>query len=408
MALIDEPLLQRKAQELRMIDDHPRSNLLPMIGKYPKHQKIRIGYFSADFRNHPVGYLTAELYEVHDRDLFEIYAFSFGKATNDEINLRIKAGVDHYYDVDLMSHKDTALLARSLEIDIAVDLGGLTAESRTDIFAMSAAPIQLSYIGYLGTMGTDYYDYLIADPIMIPKENQKYYAEKIVYLPSFQVNDSTELPPEFTLSRKDVGLPDKGFVFCCFNNTYKFTPKTFDSWARILKAVKDSVFIIYTNNELSKTNLAKEIHKRGIELDRLIFADSISRPQYLARYRVADLFLDTQPYNAGTTASDALKMGLPMITLIGKAYQARMGASIVNALNLPELITHTPEEYESLAIELATNPDKLKTIKDKLAKNISTAPLYDTKLFTKNLESAYTQMYERYHQGLKPDHIYVE
>jgi predicted O-linked N-acetylglucosamine transferase (SPINDLY family) len=257
-------------------------------------------------------------------------------------------------------------------------------------------------------MGTDYYDYLIADPIMIPKENQKYYAEKIVYLPSFQVNDSTELPPEFTLSRKDVGLPDKGFVFCCFNNTYKFTPKTFDSWARILKAVKDSVFIIYTNNELSKTNLTKEIRKRGVELDRLIFADSISRPQYLARYRVADLFLDTQPYNAGTTASDALKMGLPMITLIGKAYQARMGASIVNALNLPELITHTPEEYESLAIELATNPDKLKTIKDKLAKNISTAPLYDTKLFTKNLESAYTQMYERYHQGLKPDHIYVE
>jgi len=266
----------------------------------------------------------------------------------------------------------------------------------------------MSYIGYLGTMGADYYDYLIADSIMIPKESQKYYMEKIVYLQSFQVNDSKDLPPNITLTRKDVGLPDKGFVFCCFNNTYKFTPTTFDSWARILLAVKDSVLIVYTKNELSKTNLTKEIEKRGVESKRLIFADTIDRPNYLARYRVADLFLDTQPYNAGTTASDALKMGLPMITLKGQSYQARMGASIVNALNLPELITNSAEEYESLAIELATNPGKLKAVKEKLASNLSTAPLYDTKLFTKNLESAYTQMYERYHEGLKPDHIYVE
>ena len=379
-----------------------------MIENHPKHQKIRIGYFSGDFREHPLSYLTAELYEVHNRSHFEIHAFSFGKETNDEMNLRIKAGVDHFHDVDLMSHKEIAELARSLEIDIAVDLGGLTAEARTDVFAMSAAPIQLSYIGYLGTMGADYYDYLVADPIMIPKESQKYYVEKIVYLPSFQVNDSKDLPPDITLTRKDVGLPDKGFVFCCFNNTYKFTPTTFDSWARILKAVDDSVLIIFANNELSKANLTKEIKKRDIDSDRLIFGDSVSRPEYLARFRVADLFLDTQPYNAGTTASDALRMGLPMLTLKGEAYQARMGASIVNALNLPELITNSSEEYESIAIELATNPEKMKAIKDKLASNLSTAPLYDTKLFTKNLESAYTQMYEKYHNGLEPDHIYVE
>ena len=408
MGLIDNPELQRKATEIRVLSDHPKSNVLPEIQKYSKHQKIRVGYFSGDFREHPVGYLTAGLYEAHNRDHFEIHAFSFVPDTNDEMNLRIKAGVDHFHDVGSMPHKDIALLARSLEIDIAVDLAGYTALGSINVFAMSAAPIQLSYIGYLGTMGVDYYDYLIADQIMIPKKYQKHYVEKIVYLPSFQVNDSKDLPPDITLTRKDIGLPEEGFVFCCFNNTYKFTPTTFDSWAKILKAVDDSVLIVFTNHELSKTNLAKEIIKRGVDSSRLIFGDSLARPDYMARYRVADLFLDTQPYNAGTTASDALRMGLPMITLKGKSYQARMGASIVNALNLPELITSTPEEYESLAIELATNPEKLHAIKAKLNDNLSTAPLYDTKLFTKNLESAYTQMYDRHHQGEEPEHIYVE
>ena len=408
LGLIDDSLVQRKATELRINANHPRNYNLPTIVRYPKHPKIRIGYFSADFREHPVGYLTAELYELHDRNYFEVHAFSFGSDTKDALNLRIKAGVDQFHNVQSMSHKEIALLARSLEIDIAVDLTGLTAESRTDVFAMSAAPIQLSYIGYLGTMGADYYDYLIADPVMIPKENQKYYVEKIVYLPSFQVNDSKDLPPEITLTRKDVGLPEEGFVFCCFNNTYKFTPTIFDSWARILSAVDNSVLIVFANNELSKTNLTKELIQRGVKAERLIFGDSVKRPEYLARYRTADLFLDTHPYNAGTTASDALKMGLPLLTMIGKSFNSREAASILTSINLPELITNTPEEYEALAIELASNPDKLKAIKDKLTSNLSTAPLYDTKLFTKNIESAYTEMYERHHKGLEPDHIYVE
>jgi protein O-GlcNAc transferase len=407
LSLVDNPVLQRKAAEIKANSDFPKNNDLPTTELYPKHSKIRIGYFSGDFKIHPVSTLTAQLYEMHNRDHFEIHAFSFGKATNDEMNLRIKAGVDQFHDVDLMSHKDIVLLSRSLEIDIAIDLSGFTAKARTDIFAMSVAPIQLSYIGYLGSMGAEYYDYLIADPVMIPKESQKYYMEKIVYLPSFQVNDSKDLPPNIVMSRKVVGLPDKGFVFCCFNNTYKITPTTFDSWARILKAVEDSVLIIFANNELSKANLTKEIKKRGVAAERLIFGESVSRPQYLARFRVADLFLDTQPYNAGTTASDALKMGLPMLTIKGEAYQARMGASIVNALNLPELITTSTKEYESLAIELAKNPEKLNKLKEKLQNNLSTAPLFDTPLFTKNLESAYTQMYERYHKGLEPDHIYI-
>jgi predicted O-linked N-acetylglucosamine transferase (SPINDLY family) len=324
------------------------------------------------------------------------------------MNLRIKAGVDHFHEVRTMSHKDVAILARSLEIDIAVDLGGFTQDSRTGVFAMSAAPIQASYIGVLSTMGADYYDYLVVGQGMIPEQNQKYYSEKIAYLPSYQVNDSTQSPPEITFTRKDLGLPKEGFVFCCFNNTYKFTPTTFDSWSRILKSVEESVLLIYADNESAQINLTKEITARGIDPNRLIFGKRLSKPEYLARYRVADLFLDTRPFNAGTTASDALRMGLPVLTLKGNSFNSREAASVISALNLPELITTTKEEYESLAIELATHPEKLKIIKDKLVSNLSTAPLYDTKLFTKNLESAYTMMYDRYQQGLDPDYIYVE
>jgi len=324
------------------------------------------------------------------------------------MNLRIKAGVDHFHDVRTMSHKDVAMLARSLEIDIAVDLGGFTQNSRTEIFAMSAAPIQISYIGYLGTMAADYMDYLIADRTLIPEKNQKYYSEKIAYLPSYQVNDSKQSPPTTIFTRQDFGLPETGFVFCCFNNNFKITPTTFDSWGRILEQVDGSVLLIYTDNESAKTNLTKEIVLRGIDPNRLIFGERLPKPEYLARYRVADLFLDTHPYNAGTTASDAFRMGLPVITCIGHSFASRVAASLLNAVNLPELITTTQEQYESLAIELATKPEKLKIIKDKLAKNLPTAPLYDTPLFTRHLESAYLTMYDRYQQGLEPGHIYVE
>ena len=256
-------------------------------------------------------------------------------------------------------------------------------------------------------MGADYYDYLLAGKGMIPKNNQKYFTEKIVYLPSYQVNDSTQSPPEITFTREDLELPETGFVFCCFNNTYKFTPTIFDSWGRILKSVEGSVLLIYADNKSAQINLTKEITARGIDPNRLIFGKHLSKSKYLARYQVVDLFLDTRPYNAGTTASDALRMGLPVLTLKGNSFASRMGASVISALNLPELITTTEEEYESLAIKLATHPEKLKIIKDKLTSNLSTAPLYDTKLFTKNLESAYTMIYERYLQGLEPDHIYV-
>ena len=408
LGLIDDPELQRKVAEIYINHRFPKNHDLPKIGHYQKHKKIRIGYFSADFREHPVADLTVELYEVHDRSQFEIYAFSCGPDTKDKMNLRIKAGVDHFYDVRTMSHKDVAILTRSVEIDIAVDLGGFTQHARTGIFALSAAPIQISYIGYIGTMGANYYDYLVADQTTIPEKNQKYYSEKIAYLPSYQVNDSKQPQPATMFTRQDIGLPEKGFVFCCFNNTYKITPTSFDSWGRILEKVEGSVLLIYADNESAQKNLTKEISLRGIDPTRLIFGKRLPKPEYLARYCVADIFLDTHPYNAGTTASDALRMGLPVLTFIGDSFVSREAASVINAINLPEMITTSKEEYESLAIELATNPKKLKIIKDKLVYNLSSSLLYDTLLFTKHLESAYLTMYERYQKGLEPDHIYVE
>ena len=408
LGLIDDPKIQRKASEIYVNYYYPKNDSLPNLSSYPPHNKIRVGYFSADFKQHPVATLTAELYERHDRDYFEIYAFSFGPDTKDEMNLRIKEGVDYFHDVRETPLKDLVLLARSFEIDIAIDLGGFTAKSRTEIFAMSVAPIQLSYIGYLGTLGAEYYDYLIADSVMIPQDFQKYYSEKIIYLPSFQVNDSKEKQPDIFITREEIGLPKDGFVFCCFNNTYKITPTCLDLWTPILKSVPSSVLLLVADNEIAKANLIKEFNQRGIKSSRLIFGGRLERPEYLARYRLADLFLDTNPYNAGTTASDALRMGLPVLTLLGKAYPSRMAASIVHAVNLPELITSSEQEYVSLAIEIASNQEKLINIKEKLVSNLSKAPLFNTKVFTKNLEDAFKKIYEKHQMGLEPEHVFVE
>jgi predicted O-linked N-acetylglucosamine transferase (SPINDLY family) len=409
LALLDDPELQNKTAKIYVNEKYPVSHVLPKIEIYPQHTKIRIGYFSADFRNHPMTHLTAELYETHDRNHFEIYAFSLGPDTQDDMNLRIKAGVDHFYDVRTLSDKEVVLLSRTLEIDIAVDLGGFTLGSRTGIFAMQTAPIQVNYLGYPGTMAAVYIDYLIADHTLIPNEQQQYYSEKIVYIPnSYMVNLSKIEVAEPTLIRQELGLPDTGFVFCCFNNSFKITPTTFASWMRILNAVEGSVLWLYEGNNSTIKNLKNEALKLGINEERLIFAKYMPIEEHLNRIQLADLFIDTLPYNAHTTASDALRMGLPVLTCIGQSFASRVAASLLKAVNMPELIATTQEQYEALAIELATHPEKLKTIKAKLVANLATAPLYDTALFTKHLESAYLTMYERYQNGLAPEHIVVE
>ena len=407
LALNDDALLHKKSSEIYIQSRYPFNPVLEPILKRPQSQKIRVGYFSADFKNHPVAFLIAELFEIHDRSQFEIYAFS-QVMTTDEMHQRLAKSFDQFIEVGNKSDKEIAQLSRKLHIDIAVDLSGFTGGSRTGIFAHRAAPIQVNYLGYPGTLGADYMDYIIADKTLIPLDAQSSYTEKVVYLPnSYQVNDRKRAIAEKQFKRQELGLPGHGFVFCCFNNNFKILPTTFASWMRMLKAVEGSVLWLFKDNSWAVENLKKEALKQGVDAQRLVFAERMPLPEHLARHRQADLFLDTLPYNAHTTASDALWAGLPVLTLMGQSFASRVAASLLNAIGLPELIPNTQEEYEALAIELAMNPQKLRDIKLKLARNRLATPLFDTPLFTKNLEAAYIKMMDRYHKNLEPDHITI-
>ena len=376
-------------------------------GRY-NHDRIRVGYFSADYHAHATGYLMAELFEGHDRSRFELIAFSFGPDDNSEMRQRLTTAFDQFISVRDRSDREVAMLAKELEIDLAIDLKGFTTDSRTGIFALRAAPIQISYLGYPGTIGAEFIDYLIADRTLIPAADQKCFLEKIVYLPnSYQVNDRKRAIADKTVTRAELGLPTDAFVFCCFNNNYKLNPGIFDRWMRILKRVDGSVLWLFEDNASAARNLRKEAAARGVNPERLVFSKLVPLPEHLARHRAADLFLDTLPYNAHTTASDALWTGVPVLTLVGETFAGRVAASLLQAIGMPELITETPQAYEVLALELANNPDRLAAIRRKLEHNRLTTPLFDSKLFTKHIEAAYTAIYERYCGGLPPDHIYV-
>ena len=409
LALLDSLSLQKKAAEIFLIEKYPVIQTVTEIPKRARHKKIRIGYYSADYHNHAMMYLMADLFERHDRRKFEIIAFSIGPVRNDEMRKRVAAAFDRFIDVQAQSDEDVAKLSRDLEIDIAVDLNGFTTCCRTGIFALRAAPIQVNYLGYPGTMGAEYIDYLIADATLIPEKTRPCYTEKIVSLPdSYQVNDANRCIADKVFTREELGLPKTGFIFCCFNNNHKITPTTFDGWIRILKKVDGSILWLFEDNPKAAENLRKEAFEMGVEADRLIFAKRMNLDDHLARHRAADLFLDTLPYNAHTTASDALWAGLPVLTCIGETFAARVAASLLNAIHLPELITSTQQEYEALAVKLATNPDRLMSIRQKLEKNRLTTPLFDTELFTRNIEKAYTAMYERFQTDLPPDHIEIQ
>ena len=407
LALSDDALLHKKSAEIYLQSRYPFNSFLGAILKHPKNKKIRVGYFSADFKNHPVAFLIAELFEIHDRCQFEIYAFSLLKSS-DDMGGRLKLAFDHFIEVGNKSDIEIAQLSRGLNIDIAVDLTGITDSSRTGIFSFRAAPIQVNYLGYPGTMGTDYIDYIVADKTLIPVGSQSCYSEKVVYLPnSYQVNDRKRLISDRQFTKQELGLPENGFVFCCFNNNFKILPATFDGWMRILSAVEGSVLWLLQDNSWVVENLKKEAQKRGVNGQRLVFADRVPLSEHLARHRQADLFLDTYPYNAHTTTSDALWSGLPVLTLMGRSFGSRVAASLLNAIGLPELITSNQEEYEALAIDLALNPNNLTDITNKLSNNRLITPLFDTPLFTHNLEAAYIKMMERYQADLKPDHMFI-
>jgi predicted O-linked N-acetylglucosamine transferase (SPINDLY family) len=409
LSLTDSLPVQLKNSEILINDKHPNKNLCVSIPKYQRKNKIKVGYYSADFHNHATCILMAELFELHDKINFEIIAFSFGPDSNDEMRQRVTKAFDKFIDVRSKNDKDVALMSREMFIDIAVDLKGFTTDSRVGIFSYRAAPIQVSYLGYPGTMAAKYIDYIIADTTLIPVYNQKYYSEKIIYLPnSYQVNDRQRKIADTVFSKEELGLPKEGFIFCCFNNSYKITPIIFDGWMRILKAVEGSVLWLLEDNEFSALNLQREAKSRGVIEDRIIFAKRINLPEHLARLKVADLFIDTFPYNAHTTASDALWAGLPVLTCYGESFASRVAASLLSAIEVPELITTTHTDYVNTAIELATNPIKLKAIKDKLEKNKLTTALFDTPRFTKHIEAAYIQMYERYQADLPLNYIYIE
>ena len=408
LTLTGSAAMQRRAAEIWVRDECPPDHSLPPKPAHARQRRIRIGYFSADFRNHPVAHLTAELFEMHDRSRFEVSALSLGPDTGDEMRRRLEGAFDRFIDLNGRSTREIAAVARELELDIAVDLGGFTQETRSGIFALRAAPLQISYIGYLGTMAAPYMDYLVADPVIVPTEYRQYYAEKIIYLPSFQANDSKRRISPTPYSRQELGLPPEGFVFCCFNASYKITPDLFASWMRILEQTPGSVLFLYAANPRVERNLCMAADRRGVDPARLIFGGRLPIPEYLARYRAADLFLDTLPYNAGTTASDALWAGLPVLTCAGEAFASRVAASLLTAVGLPELIASSQAEYEELALSLAANPPQLAEIRRRLGENRSTSPLFDTPLHARHIEAAFSAIFARHQAGLAPDHLVVE
>jgi protein O-GlcNAc transferase len=409
LAVPGSPQILKRCAQIYGEDRYPPSPNPLWKGEHYRHDRLRIGYFSADFHAHPVSYLAAELFERHDRTRFEVIGFSLGPETGDALRARLRQGFDRFLDVAAQSDQAVAALVRELEIDIAIDLQGFTQGNRTGIFARRVAPVQASYLGFAGTMGAAYIDYLITDPIVIPSEEFGAYAEKIVHLPHcYLPSDSQRSIASHLPSRTEAGLPDRGFVFCCFNNSFKITPDLFAIWMRLLGQVEGSVLWLREDNATARVNLQREARQRGIAPDRLIFAGRVPEmADHLARYRLADLFLDTLYFNAHATASDALWAGLPVLTCRGNTFAGRVAASLLTSLGLSALITTRPEAYEAEALRLARDPALLASLKEKLAANKRTYPAFDIASLTRHLDAAYRTMWQRFRDGAAPDHIRI-
>ena len=372
-------------------------------GEAYAHDRLRVAYLSADFNEHPTAYLTAGLFEQHDRSRFEITALSFGQNDNSPARRRLEAAFEHFIDVRDNSDQEIAALMRRSEIDIAVDLMGFTKDHRLGVLARRAAPVQVNYLGYPGTTGAPYMDYILADATVIPEDHDAFYAERVVRLPgTYQINDNRRAVGQRTPTRGECGLPQNAFVFCCFNNPQKIMPEIFDIWMRLLRATEGSVLWLFAGNAKAAANLRLEAAKRGVAPERLIFAPKASVADHLARHRLADLCLDTLPYNAHTTASDALWAGLPVLTCLGETFAGRVAASLLKAIGLDALITHTLPEYEALALRLARDPVYLATLRDRLIRNRDGSFLFDTQSATRHIETAYQTMADIARRHEKP------
>jgi predicted O-linked N-acetylglucosamine transferase (SPINDLY family) len=408
LGITDSPRLQLACA--RTYVDDKFSSISPPVwrGKKYVHEKLRVAYVSADIRTHPIAFPIAGLFEKHDRSRFDVFAISVGKSDDSEIGSRIRSAVN-FIDAETKSPESIAHLVREMEIDILVDLNGFTEHNRFGIFAYRPAPLQVSFLGYPGTTGAPYIDYLVADRIVIPENERRWYTENIIYMPSsYHVNDDKRTIPDQTLKRSEAGLPESGFIYCCFNSTYKINSFVFQSWMRILRAVEASALWLLEPNAIAMKNLRSYASQAGIDPSRLIFAPRVDALSHLARHHLADLFLDSLPYGAHTTANDALWAGLPVLTRIGRAFPGRVAASLLETICLPELITHSLDEYESLATGLAVDSKRLADLKKRLMVQRQTAPLFNTGLFARQLEAAYAAIYRRHQAAQKPGDIEVD
>jgi predicted O-linked N-acetylglucosamine transferase (SPINDLY family) len=381
----------------------PKSRRFPHARPRPA-ERVRVGYVSANFRAHAGAFLVVGLIEQHDRREFEIVGYSASPDDRTDVRARLVSAFDRFVDISETGNWDAAQLVRDDAIDILVDLNGYQQGARTAIFAYRPAPIQVSYLGFPGTTGADFIDYIIVDPFVAPPDQQPFYSERLVHLPDcYQCNDDKRAISERTPSRAECGLPEKGFVFCSFNNAYKITPDFFDIWMRLLRAVPGSVLWLLDDNPWAKANLARAAAARGIAPERIVLAPKLAHADHLARHRLADLFLDTLPYNAHTTASDALWAGLPIVTCAGQTFAGRVAGSLLRAIGLPELVTKSLDDYEKLTLRLARDGDLLAALRARLVRNRMTYPLFDTERFARNIEAAYRQMWETWTAGRPPE-----
>lgn len=409
LSICDEPALHLQAARAFAEDQLPVARRAEWPGTRYTHEKVRIAYLSADFHQHATAVLAAGLFEAHDRSAFEIIGISFGPDDGSAMRQRLIGAFDRFIDVTHISDDDVAQLLRTLEVDIAVDLKGYTGDCRPGILARRAAPIQVQYLGYPGTMALPQIDYIVADAVVLPEAQQHLYSEHIVWLPdSYQVNDDRRPIDARIPTRAEAGLPPGGFVFCCFNNNYKISPAMFDVWMHLLREVPGSILWLLADNPLAVSNLRGAATARGMAAERLVFAQRAAPPEHLARHRLADLFLDTLPYNAHTTASDALWAGLPVLTCAGGSFAARVGASLLRSVGLAELVTDDLQHYVQTALTLAREPARLSQLRERLCSTGRGAPLFDTARFCRHLEQAYRLMWELQRSGQSAQNLRVQ
>jgi len=373
------------------------------------NDKIKIGYFSSDFNNsHPTGYLIPELFEYHNKTQFDLYVFYFGNKIDSKLN-RIKKAATKFYNISSISDHKVAKFCNKINLDIAIDVNGFIKNCRPNIFALKAAPIQINYLAFPNTMGINYINYIIADKILIPNQSQKFYSEKIIYLPnSYQISDQKRDKSDNNLIKKHYNLPEDKFIFCCFNNIIKINPYIFNIWMNILKRNINSVLWLLSDNTQVINNLKSEAKNRNINPERLIFAKRVNISENLNRYKLADLFLDTFPCSAHTTANDVLWAGTPLLTLAGESFASRVSASLLSSMNIKELITYSEKEYEDLAVKLSNDNKKIIEIKQRLTIAKGNTTLFNSETYTKNIELAYLEIWNNFRKGLKPKNVYIE